>query len=269
MPTGVYSLVKKINIGIELRSMPFLKENARYRDLHKGKRCFILCCGPSINRQNLLPLKDEISFSVSNFYFHKDYNTIRPRYHCVPGIGSSFSEGDVVRWFKEMDGRIGNAEVFLHVAQRSVVEKYNLFHSRKVNYLYMTNNLEITEDVLNLIGEMPGVQSVPIMCLMIALYMGFKEIYLLGVEHDSYKTNRYEYFFEEKLACGQDESVDDNRNIIHSEYINLLCYLNLWTQYRALKRIAAVKGASIYNATAGGVLDEFERVNYDSLFELH
>ena len=266
VPNGFYELAKKMMGIIEVCSMPFLKKNAKFKDIHKGDRCFILCTGPSINKQNLLPLKDEITFGVSNFYYHKDYSLIKPKYHCVPVISSIFSEDDIIRWFTEMNARTGDAEIFLHVNQKPIVEKNGLFPSRKINYLNMTAGLDIKEANINITGKMPGVQSIPIMCLMIALYMGFKEIYLLGTEHDSYKTNKYEYFFKGQLTVGKDPSVDKDRRIADSEYISLLSNLNLWTQYRALKQIAEARGISIYNATEGGILDEFKRVSLESLF---
>jgi hypothetical protein len=40
----------------------------------------------------------------------------------------------------------------------------------------------------------------------------------------------------------------------------------LWQGYRKLSSLAAGHGIQIFNATGGGFLDEFERVNYESLF---
>lgn len=43
-------------------------------------------------------------------------------------------------------------------------------------------------------------------------------------------------------------------------------YGNLWSQYRRLKNYAQSQSLNIYNATKGGLLDVFDRVDYDSLF---
>lgn len=274
VPTGVYELIltqfqglRKKGTQLSREDKALLDKNILLKDRHKGQKCFILCTGPSINKQNLLPLRDEITFSVSKFYFHKDYSIIKPKYHCVPGIVRSlFTEKDIVRWFTEMDKRIGDAEIFLSIAEKHVVEKNGLFQSRKINYLNMAGGLEIHEANIDLTGKMPGVQSVPIMCIMIALYMGFKEIYLLGTEHDSYKTGKYEYFFKEPLCMGQDPSVNKNGERIDSVFDTLSTSLNLRKQYRDLKRISNAKGISIYNVTEGGALDEFERMSLESLF---
>ena len=106
----------------------------------------------------------------------------------------------------------------------------------------------------------PGVSSVPIMCLYIAMYMGFKDIYLVGTEHDSFRTREYKYFFEPTVLKGVSGGVDDKDRITYPVCDALYIYYMLFTQYRTLKRIAGLHGICIYNATIGGALDEFERV---------
>jgi hypothetical protein len=41
--------------------------------------------------------------------------------------------------------------------------------------------------------------------------------------------------------------------------------LTLWNQYEYLRRFAESKGIRILNATKGGVLDVFDRVEYEDL----
>lgn len=40
----------------------------------------------------------------------------------------------------------------------------------------------------------------------------------------------------------------------------------LWENYKAVKRIAEQNDIKIYNATVGGALDVFPRVDYNDLF---
>lgn len=46
----------------------------------------------------------------------------------------------------------------------------------------------------------------------------------------------------------------------------LRVYGRLWQQYERLKELAENKGVKIVNATKGGLLDVFERADYDMLF---
>ena len=51
-------------------------KNSELKDIHKCKRCFILGNGPSIKKENLKPLKNEIVFALNNFYVHDDFAEI-------------------------------------------------------------------------------------------------------------------------------------------------------------------------------------------------
>jgi hypothetical protein len=271
LPVGVYDLARTYYYP----ALPYyffnknrlFNRNKHFRNLHKGMQCFILCNGPSVNKQNLLPLQNEIVFSVSSGYHHKDYHIIRPKYHCVPQITYGLmTEDDAVRWFQEMDKKLCDAELFFNYSEEAIVKKHKLFQTRKVHYVCLSRKFSPDEtDIIDISGIMPGVQSVPIMCLMIAMYMGFNKIYLLGTEHDSFITGKYDYFYAPTVLKGKDIAVDSNGVVINPLYEEFQSLVNLWKQYRILKNIARSNHVSIINATAGGALDEFERADLNDI----
>lgn len=238
--------------------------NSEFRDLHRGQRCFIVCNGPSINSQDLLPLKHEVVFSVSNGYHHKDYLQIRPRYHCVPQLTyGKITTSDAIAWFQEMHGKLGDAELFLNYTEEPLVRAHGLFPGRRIHYICLHDSFDQhgANDIVDISDTMPRVQSVPIMCLMIAMYMGFREIYLLGTEHDHFKTRRYEYFYQPTVLKEKDASVTPGGVLTISRYVEFSGLLELWKQYRRIKEIAGANSITIYNATRGGELDEFPRID--------
>ena len=87
-------------------------------------------------------------------------------------------------------------------------------------------------------------------CLQLAVYMGFKEIYLLGVDFSSgdIKNSKYAHFhIEEELVA--------------------VCFKRqVGAAYISAKRYADQHGIKIYNATRGGELEVFTRVDFDTLF---
>lgn len=249
--------------AILYRRPTLYRPNIRFKDMHKGKRCFILCNGPSVNKQDLTPLRNEIVFSVSYGYYHKDFNIIRPKYHCITRVSYStyLTVKDVIAWFKEMNQGIGDAELFLDVAEEPLVRKNRLFNGRKINYTCMANRFSAKfTKVIDISGIIPAPQSAPIMCLMIAIYMGFEEIYLIGTEHDVAVTGEYKYFYTSKLGQKENPCVNSDGKIkdLESERQGIK---KLMEQYRILKRIAENKGITIYNATLGGVLEVYPRVD--------
>lgn len=237
--------------------------NDAFKNIHYGQRCFILCNGPSVNEQNLLPLKDEIVFSVSSGYLQKDFSNIQPRYHCLPSITYSpmCTEETVVAWFREMESKIGQATLFLSSAEEPLVRRYGLFRSHNVHYLHFSGNMPVDLKVIpDICGSVPFVQSVPIMCLLLAMYMGFGTIYLLGAEHDYFRTGSYKYSFSSTVLSGKDYAISSDGEIRCSLYEVFHAHAALWSQYRTMKEIAKCNDIMIYNATLGGALDEFQRV---------
>ena len=244
--------------------------NAAFHNKHMGQRCFILCNGPSVKQQDISLLKDEHVISVSSGYHHPNYRLISPEYHCVPTINytAKFTRTDVVAWFQEMDDKLGNAILFLNYTEEALVREERLFPNREVRYVVLSGTFSDygkfeRPDISKCI---PGVQSVPIMCLMIAIYMGFDHIYLIGTDHDQFRSREYKYFYEPTILRGKDSATDLEGNLVAGWYEELSNLAILWGQYRQVKQIAEKHGISIYNATAGGELDEFPRVHLDSLF---
>ena len=109
------------------------------------------------------------------------------------------------------------------------------------------------------------------MTLMIemAVFMGFQEIYLLGVDC----TNTFTAGHFEKSYTGK--SVDEyNLEWVRKKTNrpNLTLYelgeerrLRSLDAYRKLKEYADRKQVKIYNATRGGALEIFERVDFDTV----
>ncbi|MBX4998474.1 hypothetical protein HJB51_12430 [Rhizobium lentis] len=78
--------------------------------------------------------------------------------------------------------------LFLNYTEEPVVREEKLFPGRDVRYTVFAGGFsEYPTDALpDIASRIPAVQSVPVMCLMIAMYMGFSEIYLLGTDHDQF-----------------------------------------------------------------------------------
>jgi len=92
-------------------------------------------------------------------------------------------------------------------------------------------------------------------CLQIAAYMGFKKIYLLGMDLVPYKQGNksavhYSNFYE-----------IDSRDKKPQMWVD-----KILRSYLSAKEYADVHGIQIYNATRGGYLEIFDRVDFDTLF---
>lgn len=245
-----------------------LAANASLKNRHRGQRCFIVGNGPSVKQIDLRRLHGETVLSVSNGYLHEGYVTMAPAYHCVPQITyGRMTEADVVSWFREMDQGIGRAELFLNETEAALVKKHGLFPGRKLHYLALRESFDELDDlkIIDIAQPIPRVESVPIMALMIAMHLGFKEIIVIGVDHDSWRTGYYNYAFEPQSVGNKDVSVTSQGKILTPHFDTFQSLARLWRQYRRLAKIASANNIQIINASPGGELDEFPRRTFESL----
>ena len=235
-----------------------LKNNVKFKNIHKGERCFIIANGPSIKTQDLKLLKDEICLSVNNGFVHPDYEIYNPLYHCLPQIEDQYSENKI-KWLIEMDKGILNAHLFTSVGNKKDIEDNDLFKNR-ANYIYFKGDINSLKEI-DLTKNVPPIRTVPHICILVAIYMGFEQIYLLGCDHDwvlhfGKSTHFYkegEHILKEVWPTGQFE-----------EYLKRTL-LN-WNWYNKIKLYSEEHNIEIYNATKGGLLDVFPRIEYESIF---
>lgn len=246
-----------------------LEKNKCFQNRHRNQRIFILCCGPSVKDMDLTVLKDEITMGVHSFYMHKDIGTIRPDYYCNAqwGYNEKWTKEVGIQYLGELKRYVGETQFFFSIQEKEVIENSHIFKPEEVSYYYYGPSTFGYEDIDLCQGIMP-VQSVPILCIQLAFYMGFGEIYLIGTDHDFLRTNKYSYFYnrEDSVLGKADFSVDSNNNVTVSYAQALRASYYLWEDYKKMREIANGKNVKIWNATVGGDLDLFPRVDFKELF---
>src|SRR5437868_13822797 len=80
LPRGIEDVLRRTWVAnvstISEEGLKAIRSNTKYKNIHTGRRCFILCNGESVATQDLAPLKYEIVFSVSQGYLLKQYDSI-------------------------------------------------------------------------------------------------------------------------------------------------------------------------------------------------
>ena len=221
-----------------------------YKKKFSGKRCFIIAMGPSITMEDLNKLKNEYTFgmnSICKIYSQTDF---RPTFY---GIQDFYVYGDIQEYIEK--NYSDNENVFISDRVKwhfGAKEKWNVFplnmsynaYKRWFNDIF---EVKFSDDIYRRVYD--GF-SITMSLIQIAIYMGFKEIYLIGADCN--------FEPEKKLHF-----VDHNNSI--DATLNTAAERN-FAGYRAAKIFADNNGVSIYNATRGGKLEIFERVNLDDLF---
>ena len=132
---------------------------------------------------------------------------------------------------------------------------------------------------------LPWPKNSILLCLMLATYMGFKKIYLLGCEHNflcfnikSGQLGRYNHFFKnDDLIKGFDKLNSSNlelakrqgmeRRVQYNYEKNIENILQLFKNYRLFYKKAKriYPNLEIFNATPNSFLDVFPMINFDDI----
>lgn len=280
IPPGFQSVIMQIvrNIRGRIRITPELQalfaQNAKFHNIHKGQRCFILATGPSINKQDLRPLNNEICIAISNFYKHKNIKEINPLYHVEAARHYPFDFENLKESFEGFDKFYSDYtiyffghtsydySIFNFLMQNPQFKKENMYF---LNYNYV---IPLDEDnynhekVWDICKPLFGARSAVCCAIQLAVYMGFKDIFLLGCDHDFITyTNRkrYNYFYDYEETEGQ----VDPAGWPSSKEEWFLIYHKKWKEYNLMQKYLKSKGQTIYNATEGGQLDVFPLVTLE------
>lgn len=232
----------------------------RYRalkDRHKGETCVIVGNGPSLRMEDLNCLKQaEVPTFASNRIYVAFQKTLwRPTYYMCQDFKM------LQEHWQEMSHLEGCTCLFPHSIvyefEETTEQENVIFYPLKYKDPYpiwFSCNLD------KIIHE--GM-TVTFSAMQIAAMMGFSRIYLLGVDFN------YPFITNEKGEKVLDRS---QRTHFADNYYNkneAIYQPNLEASlqaYQAAKEYADARGIEIYNATRGGNLDVFPRVDFDEIF---
>ncbi len=242
---------------IELQEYARSGDSKRIRELkgiHEGKRCFIIGNGPSLKSSDLDAIKDEITFGMNRVYDIFNDTSWRPTYYLAV-------DNDFLLNEKKRLSSIGADKEFLAFdmgipmddigADAIRIFEYTDFKTNKWN----DRTAHISEDVSKYFSV--G-YTVTFTAIQLAIYMGIREIYLLGVDFN------YSVVRDEKGKVHEDKSVKDyfSGKKFASTVLN---YNSVLYAYQVAREYADKHNIKIYNATRGGKLEVFERIDLDDV----
>lgn len=219
----------------------------KYKD---KKRCFIIGNGPSLTPEDLDVLAEHNEFCFGVNMIHKIYNKTkwRPNYVCIC---------DDLTISQTLDKILENnsCTVFLSDGVRLYFAPFQYENSILFHITYNRDNcfrvLRFRTELSD--GNIPTGWTISYIAMQLAVYMGFDEIYLLGMDNSN-------------LAKHFNDDYASETPLKHdvSEELNITVFKNA---FKRAKAASVEYGFKIYNATRGGYLEEVERVNFDELFD--
>lgn len=246
----------KRNFQITHRNIPkyiWLKE---LHNKYHGERCFVICNGPSLTKEDYIKLKDEYTFGM-NYICNWFYET---------GIETDFfvvqDYWNRARYMKDDFDKLKKSKLFI---SDHIYRKYGFDYDGDCNLMPASlKNLHYPQKMRRFQTDLrKGVsigRSVAYPCLELAYYFGFREIYLIGADCDIKQGVTHP---EAEGLYGSFEDKEFAAEHVHG-YEKELSNGLIMDQEIAYK-FTLKSDLKIYNATRGGALKFYPRVDLDDV----
>ena len=255
-----------------------LQRNVRFKDAHKGQRCFILGNGPSLRTVDLQRLNGEIIFTVNLFNKIDNFDKVDMKYHFWID-GALFEMRDDVHLapeeIRETYRKMGekNAVCFIPSSGYDYVKKKKLDKCLDLNYLDIGNFVESMEGIdINLCRLVPAWTTVVQYAIYVAIYMGFGEIYLLGCDTTNIIGLLDSMLGKFGYVChvyDNDETQYADRELLENWKMNDLIYDQyiLFRGYDILGNYCNKQGIKLINCSSSTLINEIPRESLDEILK--
>lgn len=229
---------------------------AALKDIHKGRRAFIIGNGPSLKNTDMGKLREEITFGMNRIYL------------MFPELGFSTTYLSVVNdlVIEQTAGDLAALEIPKFLCWRSrrffsASQFTNSQSTRLPTFLYTTYDApRFSPDVRWRVWEGATVTYVT---MQLAFHMGISEAILIGVDHNYTTTGKPNTTI---TSAGDDPNHFDARYFGKGFRWQLPDLETSEIAYRMARKAYENAGRRIVDATVGGKLTIFEKMDFDSLF---
>ncbi len=231
----------------------WMKNKARleyWRNRFEGQRCFIVGNGPSLKETDLSKLKGEFTFGMNRIYLaFGDYDF---KTSCLVSVNDLVLE----QCYRDMQA----LEIPKFLSWRA-----RRFFQASQDTLFLDTDYTLPEsfngDATDRLFE--GF-TVTYVCLQLAYFMGFSKAVLIGVDHN---------FVTKGPANATVTSQGDDPNHFAANYFGkgfrwqLPDLMGSERAYRLAREAYQADGRCVVDATLGGKLTVFPKVDYQTLFD--
>lgn len=249
-----------------------LKANAKYKDIHKGKRCFVLGNGPSLNCIDFKVLKDEYVFTVNELMRHDKFLLLNSNYHFIADPEyfqlkpEKKEDQNIIEVIKKLENSENATVFFLPIEGRKNVQEYGWMEQLECSYfcskLYFYQGFNMKPDFTKFV---PCFQAVVQWAVAMAVYMGFNEIYLLGCDASNAITDIAAFMnveYDELYAYHLDEKDKETVMERHKKRgleATISGYNRIFEVFRELYYWCERQGVQLVNCSAETVIESIPR----------
>jgi len=222
------------------------------RNVHAGRRGFIICNGPSLTMADLSCLRNEISIASNRIYLAFDETEWRPNYVTII---------DKLVWQKiAAHAHHYYSALIIPFYLDPALTRCLTYQFHDIGHApFITDRIAFSGD---LVEGVFGGSSVTYTNLQLARHLGLNPVYLIGCDH----------FYNEPKDVIEGQPIE-HRVCNHfsakyrekGEMVNPAPIENMTKSYQVAKRYCQQSDFQIYNATRGGHLELFPRCSFDNL----
>ena len=257
-----------INSLVDVHDLLFthhdLKKNIELKDKYNNKRIFILGSGSSILHYDLKVLKNEFVMTQNSFHMHEDIYDIEPNFHCVvPYYHSEKEYSTWIEYIGDMKEKMPSTSFIWGLNTKALIDNHHPELIKQSYYIRTKyNSLTLKKAKVNISKTIMNIPTILTQCLTVAIYMGFREIYLLGFDldqicHTNDRTFGRFYGMSKITDTKFEEDAERNSDLETTDG-----WYNWWLmnkQFFLIRDFADQNNISIVNGTQGGILSYFKR----------
>ncbi len=268
-PARYKSLMAKGLLSLEDKNLRQMKMRLRaLRGRYAGQRCFVMGNGPSLNKMDLALFKDELVWGTNKCYLLFDRIDWRPSFYVAVDVRVVPDIAETIMSMTQEYPRTGFFFPLHFRVERTLTSRDNIYWYKEA-WRGMDARPErlFTRDASAWVSQ---VASVTVAALQLAVYLGFNPIYLIGCD-TSYNVSQ-----TVRRDCSNPDGLlstaNDDMNHFDPHYFGTG---SKWHEphvermifhYQQAKTVCDTLGVRVLNATVGGQLEVFPRVDYRTLF---
>lgn len=254
---------------VDKKARKLVGRNIKFKDIHKGQRCFVLGNAPSLREIDFDLLKKEYVFTVNSVMLMDGYDKLNINYHFWMdpvnfNITSDGVEVDISQMVKNMSeiGRQKDIECFVPYFAYDFVTDNNLDLSLNINYIYAGKPLKANSKTVVLNKMTYGVNLTIQYAIMTAIYMGFSEIYLIGVEETAIIGLLQDGYVKHAYSKEDAAHVKVNKKWVEETVTG---YAKAFIEYRLLMELCLRNGILLRNCTPNSLVESIPYIDFNEL----
>ena len=245
---------------------------AALKDIHKGKRCFIIGNGPSLKNTDISKLRNEYTFGMNRVYvafpewgFPTSY-LVSVNSLVIEQFAEDFLNLEIPTFFSwrshKFFDKLASEQVSKSTNQQ-INKPTNPQTNKSANLHFLHTTYTGPKFATDVTGRLWEGATVTYVCLQLAFHMGFDPVILIGVDHS---------FTTQGKPNTTIVSEGDDPNHFNGQYFGKGFRWQLpdldtsEVGYWMAKTAYEDAGRKVLDATVGGKLQVFEKVDYGSLF---